>query len=95
MASTYFSLYFCAPFAVLKKLRGDYYDPSKDLEEMRREKEEAASEKKVSIFQLLKSSNYRQPLIVSLVLHMSQQFSGINGVSSTIVGNFEKLQYIL
>ncbi|XP_073482302.1 solute carrier family 2, facilitated glucose transporter member 2 [Aquarana catesbeiana] len=65
---------------ILKKLRGDYYDPSKDLEEMRREKEEAASEKKVSIFQLLKSSNYRQPLIVSLVLHMSQQFSGINGI---------------
>nr|AHE63391.1 GLUT2 [Lithobates pipiens] len=66
--------------SILKKLRGDYYDPSKDLEEMRREKEEAASEKKVSIIQLFKSSNYRQPILVSLVLHMSQQFSGINGI---------------
>nr|DBA26169.1 TPA: hypothetical protein GDO54_010466 [Pyxicephalus adspersus] len=64
---------------ILKKLRGDY-DPSKDMEEMRREKEEAASEKKVSILQLFKCANYRQPLLVSLVLHMSQQFSGINAI---------------
>ncbi|CAI9619215.1 unnamed protein product [Staurois parvus] len=64
---------------ILKKFRGDY-DPSKDIEEMRREKEEVASEKKVSILQLFKSSNYRQPIIVSLVLHISQQFSGINGI---------------
>ncbi|XP_075717715.1 solute carrier family 2, facilitated glucose transporter member 2 [Rhinoderma darwinii] len=64
---------------ILRKLRGDY-DSSKDIEEMKREKEEAASEKKVSILQLFKSPNYRQPLLVSLVLHMSQQFSGINGI---------------
>ncbi|KAM4694105.1 solute carrier family 2, facilitated glucose transporter member 2 [Discoglossus pictus] len=64
----------------LIKLRGNLYDPSKDIVEMRREKEEAASEKKVSIIQLFKSPKYRQPLIVSLVLHMSQQFSGINGI---------------
>ncbi|KAG8581236.1 hypothetical protein GDO81_007599 [Engystomops pustulosus] len=64
---------------ILKKLRGEY-DPTKDIEEMKREKEEAASEKKVSILQLFKSPNYRQPLLVSLVLHMSQQFSGINGI---------------
>ncbi|XP_069831307.1 solute carrier family 2, facilitated glucose transporter member 2 [Dendropsophus ebraccatus] len=64
---------------ILRKLRGDY-DPSKDIEEMKREKEEAASEKKVSIIQLFRSPNYRQPLLVSLVLHISQQFSGINGI---------------
>ncbi|KAM9316530.1 solute carrier family 2, facilitated glucose transporter member 2 [Gastrophryne carolinensis] len=64
---------------ILKSLRGDY-DPSKDIEEMRREKMEAASEKKVTILQLFKSPSYRQPLLVSLVLHMSQQFSGINGI---------------
>ncbi|KAG9494085.1 hypothetical protein GDO78_001755 [Eleutherodactylus coqui] len=64
----------------LRKLRGGDYDPSKDIEEMKREKEEAASEKKVSIIQLFKSPNYRQPLLVSLVLHISQQFSGINGI---------------
>uniref|UniRef100_A0A8C5WEW5 Solute carrier family 2 member 2 n=1 Tax=Leptobrachium leishanense TaxID=445787 RepID=A0A8C5WEW5_9ANUR len=64
----------------LKRLRGEYYDTTKDIEEMKKEKEEAASEKKVSILQLFKSPNYRQPLIVSLVLHISQQFSGINGI---------------
>ncbi|KAG8445184.1 hypothetical protein GDO86_010091 [Hymenochirus boettgeri] len=63
----------------LIRLRGDY-DPSKDIEEMKKEKEEAESEKKVSIIQLFRSANYRQPLIVSLVLHISQQFSGINGI---------------
>uniref|UniRef100_A0A6I8RGW9 Solute carrier family 2 member 2 n=1 Tax=Xenopus tropicalis TaxID=8364 RepID=A0A6I8RGW9_XENTR len=63
----------------LIKLRGEY-DPTKDIEEMKKEKEEAESEKKVSIIQLFKSSNYRQPLVVSLVLHISQQFSGINGI---------------
>nr|ABL10364.1 solute carrier family 2, facilitated glucose transporter member 2 [Xenopus laevis] len=63
----------------LIRLRGDY-DPTKDIEEMKKEKEEVESEKKVSIIQLFKSSNYRQPLIVSLVLHISQQFSGINGI---------------
>ncbi|XP_075058218.1 solute carrier family 2, facilitated glucose transporter member 2 [Mixophyes fleayi] len=64
---------------ILKRLKGEY-DTSKDIEEMRKEKEEAAREKKVSIIQLFKSPNYRQPLLVSLVLHISQQFSGINGI---------------
>ncbi|KAM8954157.1 solute carrier family 2, facilitated glucose transporter member 2 [Pelodytes ibericus] len=64
----------------LRRLRGDYYDATKDIEEMKNEKQEAATEKKVSIIQLFKSPNYRQPLIVSLVLHISQQFSGINGI---------------
>ncbi|XP_053566109.1 solute carrier family 2, facilitated glucose transporter member 2 [Bombina bombina] len=64
---------------ILIRLRGNY-DPTKDIAEMRKEKEEAASEKKVSIIQLFKSPNYRQPLLVSLVLHISQQFSGINGI---------------
>ncbi|XP_075426921.1 solute carrier family 2, facilitated glucose transporter member 2 [Ascaphus truei] len=63
----------------LLRLRGDY-DTQKDIAEMRKEKEEAASEKKVSIIQLFKSPNYRQPLLVSLVLHISQQFSGINAI---------------
>nr|XP_033815366.1 solute carrier family 2, facilitated glucose transporter member 2 isoform X2 [Geotrypetes seraphini] len=63
----------------LRRLRGEY-DPSKDIAEMKKEREEAASEKKISILQLLKSSNLRQPLIIALVLHISQQFSGINAI---------------
>ena len=81
------SVYFCLIWAVstcfgwsgLKRLRGTE-DVTKDINEMRKEKEEAATEQKVSVIQLFTDSSYRQPIIVSLMLHMAQQFSGINGV---------------
>ncbi|XP_008056486.2 solute carrier family 2, facilitated glucose transporter member 2 isoform X1 [Carlito syrichta] len=63
----------------LKRLRG-YDDVTKDINEMRKEREEASSEQKVSIIQLFTNSNYRQPILVALMLHMAQQFSGINGI---------------
>lgn len=39
-------------------------------------------EKKVTIPELLRSPLYRQPLVIALVLQLSQQLSGINAVSS-------------
>ncbi|XP_075794055.1 solute carrier family 2, facilitated glucose transporter member 2 isoform X2 [Pelodiscus sinensis] len=63
----------------LKRLRGDC-DPTKELAEMEKEKQEAASVKKVSIRQLFSSSSYRQPVIVALMVQISQQFSGINAI---------------
>ncbi|XP_002920886.1 solute carrier family 2, facilitated glucose transporter member 2 [Ailuropoda melanoleuca] len=63
----------------LKRLRGGA-DVTKDINEMRKEKEEASSEQKVSIIQLFTNSNYRQPILVALMLHVAQQFSGINGI---------------
>ncbi|XP_068939767.1 solute carrier family 2, facilitated glucose transporter member 2 [Petaurus breviceps papuanus] len=63
----------------LKRLRG-VSDPSKDIMEMKKEKEEAANEKKVSIIQLFTMASYRQPILVALMLHLAQQFSGINGI---------------
>ncbi|XP_011804379.1 PREDICTED: solute carrier family 2, facilitated glucose transporter member 2 isoform X3 [Colobus angolensis palliatus] len=63
----------------LKRLRG-YDDVTKDINEMRKEREEASSEQKVSIIQLFTNSSYRQPILVALMLHMAQQFSGINGI---------------
>ncbi|VCX17917.1 unnamed protein product [Gulo gulo] len=63
----------------LKRLRGDV-DVTKDIIEMRKEKEEASSEQKVSIIQLFTNSSYRQPILVALMLHVAQQFSGINGI---------------
>ncbi|XP_006155120.1 solute carrier family 2, facilitated glucose transporter member 2 [Tupaia chinensis] len=63
----------------LKRLRGSD-DVTKDINEMRKEKEEASSEQKVSIIQLFTNSKYRQPTLVALMLHMAQQFSGINGI---------------
>ncbi|KAJ1087578.1 hypothetical protein NDU88_000745 [Pleurodeles waltl] len=73
----------------LKKLRGQY-DPSREMAEMKKEKDEAATEKKVSIIQLFKSPSYRQPLIVALMLHMSQQFSGINAIFYYSTSIFQK-----
>ncbi|KAB0392295.1 hypothetical protein E2I00_011193 [Balaenoptera physalus] len=63
----------------LKRLRG-CDDVTKDITEMRKEREEASNEKKVSIIQLFTNSSYQQPILVALMLHMAQQFSGINGI---------------
>lgn len=38
-------------------------------------------EKKVTILELFSSRIYRQPLIIAIVLQLSQQLSGINAVS--------------
>ncbi|MFT7808223.1 solute carrier family 2, facilitated glucose transporter member 2 [Arapaima gigas] len=63
----------------LKRFRGEY-DPSKDMAEMKREKEEAMKEAKVSIMMLLRSATYRHQLFVALMMHLSQQFSGVNAI---------------
>ncbi|XP_062987517.1 solute carrier family 2, facilitated glucose transporter member 2 isoform X2 [Elgaria multicarinata webbii] len=64
----------------LKRLRGEAYDPTKEIEDMEKEKEEASREKAVSIWQLITSSNYRQPFLVAIGVHIAQQFSGINAI---------------
>uniref|UniRef100_A0A8D0H4B2 Solute carrier family 2, facilitated glucose transporter member 2 n=1 Tax=Sphenodon punctatus TaxID=8508 RepID=A0A8D0H4B2_SPHPU len=63
----------------LKRLRGDC-DLTKEIAEMEKEKQEIASEKRVSMGQLFISSRYRQPIIVALMVQISQQFSGINAI---------------
>ncbi|XP_067850967.1 solute carrier family 2, facilitated glucose transporter member 2 [Heptranchias perlo] len=63
----------------LRRLLGTS-DTDKHIAEMRKEKEDIQKEQKVSIMQLFCSSNYRQPIIVALVLHTSQQLSGINAI---------------
>lgn len=54
---------------------------SDDIQEMREEGMKMALEKKVSILELFRSRNYRQPIIIAIVLQLSQQLSGINAVS--------------
>ncbi|TUM28585.1 Solute carrier family 2, facilitated glucose transporter member 2 [Bagarius yarrelli] len=63
----------------LKRLKGNY-DPTKDLAEMQKEKQEAMKEARISIWRLLRAQQYRQQLLVALILHLSQQFSGINAI---------------
>lgn len=66
--------------AALVRLRGSE-DVSDDIQEMREEGMKMAMEKKVSILELFRSRNYRQPIIIAIVLQLSQQLSGINAVS--------------
>uniref|UniRef100_A0A8C6TP06 Solute carrier family 2 member 2 n=1 Tax=Neogobius melanostomus TaxID=47308 RepID=A0A8C6TP06_9GOBI len=63
----------------LYRLKGPY-DATGDLEEMRREKEEADKEARVSIWSLIRSPVYRDQLCVALMMHISQQLSGINAI---------------
>nr|XP_057909647.1 solute carrier family 2, facilitated glucose transporter member 1 isoform X2 [Doryrhamphus excisus] len=63
----------------LVRLRGSE-DVSKDIEEMKEEGMRMVMEKKVTIPELFRSPNYRQPIIIAIILQLSQQLSGINAV---------------
>lgn len=66
---------------MLKKLRGTA-DVTRDLQEMKEEGRQMMREKKVTILELFRSSTYHQPLLIAVVLQLSQQLSGINAVST-------------
>lgn len=76
---TNFSLFFIL-LAALVRLRGSE-DVSKDLQEMKEESAKMAMEKKVTIPELFRSPSYQQPLLIAIMLQLSQQLSGINAVS--------------
>ncbi|XP_012692480.2 solute carrier family 2, facilitated glucose transporter member 2 [Clupea harengus] len=73
----------------LKRFKGEY-DTSKDIAEMRAEKEELMKEEKMTILALLRSSVYRQQLVVAMMMHLSQQFSGINAIFYYSTAIFER-----
>ncbi|XP_037346728.2 solute carrier family 2, facilitated glucose transporter member 1 [Pungitius pungitius] len=75
--------------AALKKLRGTS-DVSADMQEMKEESRQMMREKKVTIFELFRSPLYRQPLLIAVVLQLSQQLSGINAVFYYSTSIFEK-----
>uniref|UniRef100_A0A673CVK0 Solute carrier family 2, facilitated glucose transporter member 4 n=1 Tax=Sphaeramia orbicularis TaxID=375764 RepID=A0A673CVK0_9TELE len=50
------------------------------LAEMKEEKRRMDMERKVSILELFRSPLYRQPIIISILLQLSQQLSGINAI---------------
>ncbi|XP_054906069.1 solute carrier family 2, facilitated glucose transporter member 1 isoform X2 [Poeciliopsis prolifica] len=74
---------------VLKKLRGTT-DVSSDMQEMKEESRQMMREKKVTILELFRSPLYRQPIIIAIILQLSQQFSGINAVFYFSTSIFEK-----
>ena len=55
-----------------------------EIDEMYREQEQHAGETSMGVWQVLTSKALRLPLIVSVVMHLSQQLSGINCVSKSI-----------
>lgn len=62
------------------RLRG-CEDVSKDMQEMKEESVKMNMEKKVTILELFRTATYRQPLLIAIMLQLSQQLSGINAVS--------------
>nr|XP_057924159.1 solute carrier family 2, facilitated glucose transporter member 4-like [Doryrhamphus excisus] len=50
------------------------------LAEMKEEKRRMDMERKVSILELFRSPVYRQPIVISILLQLSQQLSGINAI---------------
>ncbi|XP_016077724.1 PREDICTED: solute carrier family 2, facilitated glucose transporter member 1 [Miniopterus natalensis] len=75
--------------SVLKKLRGTA-DVTRDLQEMKEEGRQMMREKKVTILELFRSPLYRQPILIAVVLQLSQQLSGINAVFYYSTSIFEK-----
>ncbi|XP_036386297.1 solute carrier family 2, facilitated glucose transporter member 1 [Megalops cyprinoides] len=75
--------------SVLKKLRGTT-DVSADMQEMKEESRQMMREKKVTIPELFRSPLYRQPMVIAIILQLSQQLSGINAVFYYSTSIFEK-----
>uniref|UniRef100_A0A3Q3X3S6 Major facilitator superfamily (MFS) profile domain-containing protein n=1 Tax=Mola mola TaxID=94237 RepID=A0A3Q3X3S6_MOLML len=63
---------------------------SEDMQEMKDESQQMMREKKVTIPELFRSPMYRQPILVAIMLQLSQQLSGINAVFYYSTGIFER-----
>ncbi|XP_068962211.1 solute carrier family 2, facilitated glucose transporter member 3 [Petaurus breviceps papuanus] len=72
---------------ILEKLWGTQ-DVVQDIQEMKLESAKMAQEKKPTVLDLFRSPNYRQPIIIAIMLQLSQQLSGINAVFYYSTGIF-------
>lgn len=82
-------------FSALRRLRATN-QIEEDIEEMRAEERAQQSEATISMMELVCSPTLRQPLIISVVMQLSQQLSGINAVSFAYNKMFtEYLHYLL
>uniref|UniRef100_A0A2C9KVC9 Major facilitator superfamily (MFS) profile domain-containing protein n=1 Tax=Biomphalaria glabrata TaxID=6526 RepID=A0A2C9KVC9_BIOGL len=55
-------------------------DVSEEMKAMKKERQDLRNSPKFSVLDLMRTSDLRWPLIICIVLQMSQQFSGINAV---------------
>ncbi|KAM9673697.1 solute carrier family 2, facilitated glucose transporter member 3 isoform 2-T2 [Trichechus inunguis] len=73
---------------ILQRLRGTQ-DVNQDIQEMKDESARMAQEKQVTVLELFRSPSYRQPLMIAVMLQLSQQLSGINAVFYYSTGIFK------
>lgn len=65
-------------------------DVEQDIQEMKDESARMAQEKQATVLELFRSRSYRQPIIISIMLQLSQQLSGINAVFYYSTGIFKE-----
>lgn len=73
---------------ILQRLWGTQ-DVAQEIQEMKDESARMAQEKQVTVLELFRAPNYRQPLLISVILQLSQQLSGINAVFYYSTGIFK------
>ncbi|XP_007469433.1 PREDICTED: solute carrier family 2, facilitated glucose transporter member 3 isoform X2 [Lipotes vexillifer] len=73
---------------LLQRLWGTQ-DVAQDIQEMKDESIRMAQEKKVTVLEIFRAPSYRQPIIISIMLQLSQQLSGINAVFYYSTGIFK------
>lgn len=73
---------------ILQQLWGTQ-DVAQDIQEMKEESARMAQEKQVTVLELFRVRSYQQPIMISIMLQLSQQLSGINAVFYYSTGIFE------
>lgn len=73
---------------ILQRLWGTQ-DVAQDIQEMKDESARMAQEKQVTLLELFRVRSYQQPLMISIMLQLSQQLSGINAVFYYSTGIFK------
>uniref|UniRef100_A0A8C8WP67 Solute carrier family 2, facilitated glucose transporter member 3 n=1 Tax=Panthera leo TaxID=9689 RepID=A0A8C8WP67_PANLE len=73
---------------ILQRLWGTP-DVTQDIQEMKDESARMAQEKQPTVLELFRSPSYQQPIIISIMLQLSQQLSGINAVFYYSTGIFK------
>ncbi|XP_066213932.1 solute carrier family 2, facilitated glucose transporter member 3 [Saccopteryx leptura] len=73
---------------ILQRLWGTQ-DVSQEIQEMKDEGARMAQEKQVTVLELFRVRSYQQPILISIMLQLSQQLSGINAVFYYSTGIFK------
>lgn len=73
---------------ILQRLWGTQ-DVAQDIQEMKDESVRMSQEKQATVLELFRSPSYQQPIMISIMLQLSQQLSGINAVFYYSTGIFK------